>query len=143
MIVVEDLKVRNMSKSSKGNIEQPGKNVKAKSGLNKSILDQGWGMFVSFLAYKQAWSGGDVLRVNPQYTSQTCPSCQHVSRDNRKSQRAFECTECGFKANADLVGALNVLERGHRLLACGVETLVSTAKQEPVGRSDTNLLLTA
>ncbi len=143
MIVVEDLKVRNMSKSSKGNIEQPGKNVKAKSGLNKSILDQGWGMFVSFLEYKQAWSGGDVMRVNPQYTSQICPSCHHVSRDNRKSQSAFACTECGFKANADLVGALNVLERGHRLLACGVETLVSSVKQEPVGSSNTSLLLTA
>jgi putative transposase len=143
VIVVEDLKVRNMSKSAKGNTEKPGSNVKAKSGLNKSILDQGWSMFVSFLEYKQAWSGGDVLRVNPQYTSQTCPSCHHVSRDNRKSQSAFACTECGFKANADLVGALNVLERGHRLLACGVETLVSTTKQEPVGNSNINLLLTA
>ncbi|SIN99524.1 RNA-guided endonuclease InsQ/TnpB family protein [Nitrosomonas cryotolerans] len=143
MVVVENLKIGNMSKSAKGSAEKHGKNVKAKSGLNKSILDQGWGMFVSFLEYKQACSGGDVLKVNPQYTSQTCPRCQHVSRDNRKSQSAFECTECGFKANADLVGALNVLERGHRLLACGVETLVSSKKQEPVGSSNTNLLLTA
>jgi putative transposase len=124
-------------------LNRPGKNVKAKSGLNKSILDQGWGMFVSLLQYKQAWSGGDVLRVNPQYTSQTCPTCSHVSKNNRKSQSKFECTECGFKANADLVGALNVLERGHRLLACGVETLVSSVKQEPVGSSNTSLLLTA
>ncbi|SIO00483.1 RNA-guided endonuclease InsQ/TnpB family protein [Nitrosomonas cryotolerans] len=143
MVVVENLKIGNMSKSAKGSVEKHGKNVKAKSSLNKSILDQGWGMFVSFLEYKQACSGGDVLKVNPQYTSQTCPGCQHVSRDNRKSQSAFECTECGFKANADLVGALNVLERGHRLLACGVETLVSSKKQEPVGSSNTNLLLTA
>ncbi|SIO14007.1 RNA-guided endonuclease InsQ/TnpB family protein [Nitrosomonas cryotolerans] len=143
MVVVENLKIGNMSKSAKGSVEKHGKNVKAKSGLNKSIFDQGWGMFVSFLEYKQACSGGDVLKVNPQYTSQTCPRCQHVSRDNRKSQSAFECTECGFKANADLVGALNVLERGHRLLACGVETLVSSKKQEPVGSSNTNLLLTA
>ncbi|SIO00879.1 RNA-guided endonuclease InsQ/TnpB family protein [Nitrosomonas cryotolerans] len=143
MVVVENLKIGNMSKSAKGSVEKHGKNVKAKSGLNKSILDQGWGMFVSFLEYKQACSGGDVLKVNPQYTSQTCPGCQHVSRDNRKSQSAFECTECGFKANADLVGALNVLERGHRLLACGVETLVSSKKREPVGSSNTNLLLTA
>ncbi|SIO43675.1 RNA-guided endonuclease InsQ/TnpB family protein [Nitrosomonas cryotolerans] len=143
MVVVENLKIGSMSKSAKGSVEKHGKNVKAKSGLNKSILDQGWGMFVSFLEYKQACSGGDVLKVNPQYTSQTCPGCQHVSRDNRKSQSAFECTECGFKANADLVGALNVLERGHRLLACGVETLVSSKKQEPVDSSNTNLLLTA
>jgi len=131
MIVVEDLKIRNMSKSAKGNQDSHGKNVKAKSGLNKSILDQGWGMFIQMLEYKQAWSGGDVLRVDPKYTSQTCPSCHHVSKENRNTQTNFECKECGFKANADFVGALNVLERGHRLLACGVGALANTMKQEP------------
>ena len=132
MIVVEDLKVRNMSKSAKGDISRPSRNVKAKSGLNKSILDQGWGMFVQMLEYKQCWSGGEVLKVNPKYTSQTCPSCGHVSKNNRLTQSRFECVECGYSENADLVGALNVLARGHRVLACGVETLVSTLKQEPV-----------
>jgi putative transposase len=143
MIVVEDLRVKNMSKSAKGDMTRPGKNVKAKSGLNKSILDQGWSMFVTMLEYKQAWSGGDMLRVNPQYTSQTCPCCNHVSKENRKSQSAFECTECGFKANADYVGALNILARGHRVLACGVESLDLTMKQELVGSSDTYPLLSA
>ncbi|MBE0468198.1 MAG: IS200/IS605 family element transposase accessory protein TnpB [Methyloprofundus sp.] len=132
MIVVEDLKVRNMSKSAKGDITRSGRNVKAKSALNKSILDQGWGMFVQMLEYKQHWSGGDVLRVNPQYTSQTCPCCGHKSKDNRLTQAKFKCVECDYTKNADLVGALNVLARGHRVLACGVETLVSTTKQEPV-----------
>ena len=132
MIVVEDLEVRNMSKSAKGDISRPSRNVKAKSGLNKSILDQGWGMFVQMLEYKQCWSGGGVLKVNPKYTSQTCPSCGHVSKNNRLTQSRFECVECGYSENADLVGALNVLARGHRVLACGVETLVSTLKQEPV-----------
>ena len=132
MIVVEDLKVRNMSKSAKGHAEQHGKNVKAKSGLNKSILDQGWGMFVQMLEYKQAWSGGDVLRVPPHHTSQTCPCCNHVSSENRQSQSAFVCTECGFNENADLVGALNVLARGHRVLACGEGSLEPFVKQEPV-----------
>ena len=132
-----------MSKSASGDVTRPGRNVKSKSGLNKSILDQGWGMFVQMLEYKQKWLGGGVIKVNPKHTSQTCPCCRHASKDNRKSQSAFECTECGFKANADYVEALNVLERGHRLLACGVETLVSSVKQEPVGSSDTNLLLTA
>lgn len=132
MIVVEDLKVRNLSKSAKGNAEQHGKNVKAKSGLNKSILDQGWGMFVQMLEYKQSWSGGDVLRVNPKNTSRTCPCCGHVAKENRTTQANFECVECGFKANADHVGALNVLERGHRLLACGGRSLGRSLKQEPV-----------
>lgn len=143
MIIVEDLKVKNMSKSAKGDITKPGKNVKAKSGLNKSILDQGWSMFLTMLEYKQSWSGGGILRVNPQYTSQTCPSCYHVSKENRKSQSAFACTECGFKANADLVGALNVLARGHRVLACGVKSLDLTVKQELVGNSNIRPLLTA
>jgi len=76
-------------------------------------------MFVQILEYKQKWRGGDVLRVDPKHTSQTCPSCHHVSKANRKSQSAFACEKCGFKANADFVGALNILERGHCLLACG------------------------
>lgn len=143
MIVVEDLKVRNMSKSAKGDVTRSGCNVKAKSGLNKSILDQGWGMFVSFLEYKQVWSGGDVLKVNPQYTSQTCPCCGHKSKDNRLTQAKFKCVECDFTENADLVGALNVLARGHRVLACGEKSLDFLTKQEPVGSSNTNLLLTA
>lgn len=86
MIVLEDLKVANMSKSAKGTVESPGNNVKAKAGLNKSILDQGWSMFASMLEYKQHWRGGEVVYVPPHHTSQTCPSCQHVSASNRLTQ---------------------------------------------------------
>jgi putative transposase len=132
MIVVEDLKVRNMSKSAKGDINNPGRSVKAKSGLNKSILDQGWGIFVQMLEYKQQWSGGEVLKVNPKHTSQTCPCCGHVSKDNRLTQSRFECVECDYSENADLVGALNVLARGHRVLACGEISSELSVKQEPV-----------
>jgi len=132
MIFVEDLKVRNMSKSAKGNIAQHGKNVKAKSGLNRSILDQGWAMFVSFLEYKQDWAGGQVIKVPAQYTSQTCPKpkCRHVAKENRLTQAQFRCVKCGYTENADFVAAVNVYERGQRLLACGVEALVSMMKQE-------------
>ncbi len=111
MIAIEDLRVSNMSKSSKGNAEEHGKNVKAKSGLNKSILDQGWYEFRRQLEYKQLWNGGLVVAVPAQYTSQTCPCCSHVSRENRKTQAHFECVECGYVNNADIVGALNILER--------------------------------
>jgi putative transposase len=120
MIAIEDLRVSNMSKSAKGNSEEHGKNVKAKSGLNKSILDQGWYEFRRQLEYKQQWNGGIVIAVPAQYTSQTCPCCGHVSKDNRQTQAHFECVECGYTNNADIVGALNILERGHRLLACEV-----------------------
>jgi putative transposase len=119
MVVVEDLQVRNMSKSASGTVDQPGLRVKAKSGLNRSILDQGWGEFRRQLEYKQLWLGGEVLAVNPRNTSRTCPACGHVSAENRQTQAKFECVECGFAANADLVGAINVLAAGHAVLACG------------------------
>lgn len=131
MIFIEELKVSNMSRSAKGDSEQHGRNVKPKSGLNKSILDQGWATFRRQLEYKQVWRGGQVLAVDPKYTSQTCPKCQHISKDNRKSQSKFQCTVCGYKANADFVGALNILARGHRVLACGETGLPDSKKQEP------------
>lgn len=122
MIIIENLKIKNMSKSSKGNIETPGKMVKQKSGLNKSIHDQGWGNFVRMLEYKQNWLGGDVLKVDPKNTSITCPCCGNVSKENRKTQEKFLCIECNYENNADVVGALNVLTRGYRELACEVNT---------------------
>ncbi len=133
LVCIEDLQIRNMSKSSKGNRENPGKKVKQKSGLNRSILDQGWGEFRRQLDYKLAWNGGILLAVPPHNTSRTCPSCTHVSKDNRLTQARFLCVNCGYDNNADVVGAINILERGHRLLACGewVQSGLS-AKQEPI-----------
>ena len=120
MIVIEDLKVTNMSKSAKGTVQAPGRCVKAKSGLNKSSLDQGWGEFRRQLEYKQAWRGGEVLAIDPSNTSRTCPACKHVSAENRTTQAKFECVECGFAENADLTAAMNILRAGHARLACQV-----------------------
>ena len=132
MIVIEDLQIRNMSKSSKGTSEKHGKNVKAKSGLNKSILDQGWFEFRRQLEYKQTWRGGYVIAIPPQYTSQKCSCCGHVSRDNRMTQAKFECVVCGHSENADINAARNILAAGHAVLACG-EMVQSdrSVKQEP------------
>ena len=130
VVFVEDLQVRNMSQSAAGTAENPGTNVAAKSGLNKAILDQGWGEFRRQLDYKTAWNGGMLFAVPPQYTSQTCPCCGHVSADNRQTQARFACVECGYENHADVVGAVNVLERGHRLLACGDGALRLSMKQE-------------
>ena len=123
MIVLEDLKVSNMSKSAKGTIDEPGKNVKAKSGLNRSILDQSWHEFKRQLIYKQEWQGGDVLVVPPHNTSIACPKCNHKDKENRLSQSNFECKSCGYINNADVVGAINVLRVGHTRLACGEKLL--------------------
>ncbi|EFE0450187.1 IS200/IS605 family element transposase accessory protein TnpB [Escherichia coli] len=119
MIVIEDLKVSNMSKSAAGTVSQPGRNVRAKSGLNRSILDQGWYEMRRQLAYKQLWRGGQVLAVPPAYTSQRCACCGHTAKENRLSQSKFRCQVCGYTANADVNGARNILAAGHAVLACG------------------------
>ena len=135
VVFIEDLQVRNMSQSAAGMVENPGKNVAQKSGLNKAILDQGWGDFRRQLGYKMTWNGGILFAVPAHHTSQTCPCCGHISKDNRQTQARFACVECGYENHADVVGAINVLERGHRLLACGDGVLSSSIKQEPTKAS--------
>ncbi|MBW6503670.1 transposase [bacterium] len=132
IVCIEDLQVRNMSKSVAGSRGKPGKNVRAKSGLNRSILDQGWSEFRRQLEYKQAWRGGLVIAVPPGNTSRTCPACGQVSGKNRRTQARFSCVVCRFEENADLVGAINVLAAGHAVIACG-EPVQSgrSVKQEP------------
>ncbi len=140
MVCIEDLQVRNMSKSAAGSTENPGRNVRAKSGLNKSILDQGWFEFRRQLDYKLAWAGGWLVAVPPHNTSRTCPACEHIHAENRKTQAKFACVQCGYEENADVVGALNILARGHRVAACGEDVSharpararrAASAKQEP------------
>jgi putative transposase len=126
MVCIEDLQVGNMSKSAAGTIEQPGNQVRAKSGLNKSILDQGWFEFRRQLEYKLAWNGGHLIAVAPQNTSRTCPCCGYVSASNRRTQEQFACVACGFDENADQVGAINILRAGHARLACEVSDAVGS-----------------
>jgi putative transposase len=127
IIVVEDLKVTNMSQSAAGTIEAPGRSVQAKSGLNKSILDQGWGEFRRQLEYKAAWMGGEVIAIHPKNTSRCCSACNHVSAENRKTQAEFECVVCGYAENADLNAALNILRAGHARIACEVNDVVKSS----------------
>jgi putative transposase len=140
LVCIEDLQVCNMARSSRGNSEKHGRQVKQKSGLNRAILDQGWGEFRRQLTYKVEWTGGQLLAVPPHNTSRTCPCCAHVSKDNRLTQAKFLCVQCGYENHADVVAAINVLERGHRLSACGEEgsglgrkprTKPASVKQEP------------
>jgi len=117
LVVLEDLKVANMSKSASGTLAEPGKMVAAKSGLNRSILDQGWHSFKSMLSYKLDHLGGELLLVDPRYTSQKCSSCGHTEKENRLSQAQFACMRCGFRENADINAAKNVLAAGHAVLS--------------------------
>ena len=114
LIALEDLKVKNMTRSAKGTIANPGKNVKAKSGLNQSILAQGWGMFRQRLTDKAdgATTQVEIVFVNPAYTSMRCSECGHTEQKNRKSQADFCCLACGYTDNADVNAAKNIIAAG-------------------------------
>ena len=107
-IAVEDLKVNNMTASAKGTIENPGRNVKQKSGLNRAMLDTAMGEIRRNLEYKC----GRLIEVNPAYTSQTCSECGHTDKENRKTQARFLCVSCGFVSNADTNAAINIRRLG-------------------------------
>ena len=116
LIAVEDLNIDNMRRSARGTAETPGRNVSAKAGLNRSIGEQAWGRFVQMLTYKAESAGKRVVPVPPQNTSRACPACGVIDGGSRRSQEEFICTECGYTANADLVGATNILHRGLAML---------------------------
>ncbi len=124
VVVLEDLKVRNMTASARGTIAHPGRQVRQKAGLNKAILDQGWSTLLRLLEYKLRWAGGMLLLVDPAYTSQICPVCGVADAENRKTQAVFLCRHCGHTDNADVNAARNILARGlqstagHAGLAC-------------------------
>ena len=111
-IAVEDLNIKNMSASAKGTEDEPGKNVAAKSGLNRSILEQNWGRLTEMIAYKAEWAGKRFVKVDPKHTSQACYLCGTIDGRSRRSQSEFLCTGCGYAANADVNAARNILRRG-------------------------------
>lgn len=125
VVVIEALKVQNMTRSAAGTVESPGRNVRQKAGLNRSILDQGWGQFRTLLAYKLEERGCRLIEVNPAYTSQTCSACGVIDADSRRDQR-FACRACGHEAHADTNASLNILRRGTAYLP--VEGALSPAE---------------
>jgi putative transposase len=129
-VYVEGLQIKNMSSSARGTIEAPGKNIKAKSGLNKSILDQGWYEFRRQLDYKLSWQGGSLEEVDYRHTSQTCSCCGYRAKENRLSQAVFKCLACGHEENADVNAARNILTVGQTGMACGANR-ISGRQQEP------------
>ncbi|WP_239108768.1 RNA-guided endonuclease InsQ/TnpB family protein [Microbispora siamensis] len=112
VIVHEDLRIANMTRSAAGAIERPGRNVAAKSGLNRSILDAGWGVFLRVLAYKAESAGRELIAVDPRNTSRTCSRCGHCAKENRVTQARFRCQACGHEAHADVNAATNILRAG-------------------------------
>ena len=111
IIVVEDLRIQDMTKSAAGDQENPGRNVRAKAALNREILARGWYAMQQRLRHKAEEYAGQVVEVDPRYTSQECPECGTIDRENRKTQAQFRCVSCGHEAHADVVGAINILGR--------------------------------
>jgi len=141
---IENLNIGNMTRSAKGTLEKPGKNVAQKRGLNRGILNQGWGLFTQRMEDK---APGRVIRINPAYTSQCCSVCRHVAKENRKSQALFLCQACGYRDNADINSAKNLSRgpgwatspdgvevrkaAGHAVSARGESVVLGSMKREP------------
>jgi putative transposase len=126
-IRVEDLQIRNMTRSAKGTTDMPGSNVRQKAGLNREILRSGWGLLVRRLEVK---APGRVEKINPAFTSQRCSACGHVDPDSRESQARFGCTACGFACNADVNAARNIAA-GHAVTARGGGGVTRPVNREP------------
>jgi len=111
-IVFEDLSLSRMTKSAKGTKQNPGKSVRAKSGLNRELLRMGLGRLIIRTTQKADRFGTHVILVDPRNTSRTCSDCGVVDKQSRRSQSKFRCVHCGFKLNADFNAARVIESRG-------------------------------
>lgn len=105
VIRFEDLRIKNMTRSARGTLETPGRNVQQKAGLNRAILAQGWGILARRTEDK---APGRVEKVRAAYTSLRCSDCGWIDKNSRESQAGFVCTNCGFTCNADINAARNI-----------------------------------
>ena len=131
IVVVEDLRLSGMMRSARGTSENPGRNVRAKSGLNWGLAKARLGTLRSRIQRQCEKAGGHFIKVNPGYTSTTCPSCGRRDGKNRKNQAVFQCGKCGFSANADTNAAVNVLLRGTQVTLV-LAALILAATCRPV-----------
>jgi putative transposase len=114
VIVVENLDLASMTRSAKGTVEEPGKNVSAKQGLNRSLQDAALGRLAKWICVKAESAGRRVWLVPAPNTSRRCFSCGHIAKANRPFQAEFACTSCGHQANADVNAARNIARLGHQ-----------------------------
>lgn len=131
VFVLENLSTKNMTKSASGTMENPGKNVAAKSGLNREILKVGWHQIETFLTYKAIKNGKIVFKVAPNHTSQECSHCGHTHADNRLEQSKFDCVQCGFTANADTNASQVIQKRAIKLILDSGTELSSKGVLQP------------
>jgi transposase len=128
LICVEDLDVRAMTRTARGTVGRPGRNVRQKSGLNRGILAGGWGRLVDRLEDK---APGRVQRIPAAYTSQRCSACGHVAAESRQSQTAYRCVACKWTGNADYNAARNIAAAGQVVAARGGQGSPGPVNREP------------
>jgi transposase len=131
VIRVENLRITQMTRSARGTVEEPGRHVAQKAGLNRSILANAWGMLVTRLEHK---APGRVEKVVPAFTSQTCSRCRIVDRRARESQAVFRCRSCGYSANADVNAARNIAApniAAGRAVTARRDQMLGSEKREP------------
>ncbi|WP_434782764.1 MAG: RNA-guided endonuclease TnpB family protein [Ferrovum myxofaciens] len=117
-IAMESLYVRGMTASAKGSADKPGSNVKAKSGLNRSVLNAGFGEIARQLEYKTVWAGRTVVKIDRWYpSSKRCSSCGYVLKSLSLSTRQWVCPDCGQSHDRDLNASINILMAGKAILA--------------------------
>jgi transposase len=124
---VEDLRVKDMTRSARGTMVDPGRNVRQKAELNRGILASAWGLLVRRLEEK---APGRVEKIHPAFTSQRCSACGHVAADSRESQALFRCVACGYACNADVNAARNIAA-GHAVTARGGDGVTRPVNREP------------
>ncbi len=134
--MIEDLRVKTMTRSAKGTIRSPGRNVAQKRGLNRAILRQGWGEMEQMLAYKLDRRGGTLIKIKPAYTSQRCGQCGAINKASRQTQAHFKCVACGHTAHADINAARNILAAGLAVTARGAFGEVSRGNEPRTTRRE-------
>ncbi|MFD8205389.1 RNA-guided endonuclease InsQ/TnpB family protein [Streptomyces sp. NPDC059695] len=137
LVVLEDLRIKNMSASASGTLAEPGRQVRQKAGLNRAILDKGWHRLERALTSAARYTGTSVVKVDPAYTSQRCSACGFVTEGNRESQAVFACKApgCGHREHADVNAGKNIKAAGLAASACGDLGTGRSVKQEPVSRA--------
>lgn len=106
ILTFEKLDLRRMTRSAQGTLEQPGRNVRAKSALNRVMLDAGFGLLRRLIVEKAARAARTIVWVDARYSSRTCGRCLHVSAKSRRKRR-FRCVRCGWTCQCVMKEILN------------------------------------
>jgi putative transposase len=129
VVVVEHLRIQNLTRSARGTVEHPGRNVRGKTALNRSILGMAWGKAERMLTYKCPFYGAILVRVDPRNSSVECARCTFGSPNNRINQATFRCLACRREANADTNAAQVLLQRGLTALSGATPGCGGTARE--------------